>query len=114
MSSYRYDWQPCVDRMIQNYPHRLQELEILGNQMPRAKRQELEAVREAVADLGQRPGGSEKLEFIRALYWSGSSAKVAVGAAASYCGVPEETATRWHRGIVQLVGKRFGYLWPWE
>lgn len=133
MSKPRYRWWGFARNMIRDYPGLKKEYEDLHQQnmtanntgMPKgggagrtveciALRQlgpddqkVYDAVTRAVEITGLWPGGQERLELIRLMYWV--RRPMTAKSAAVLLHIADVTAKRWHGDFVRLVGKCYGY-----
>lgn len=133
MSSPRYDWWPYVKGMIRRYPDLLQRAQELKQtsitarlegmpgsgrvsdptadaalrELPVINRRELEAVQEALDELGRCKDGAKRMEMVRMVFWRRTHTLAGV---AMQMGMSERTIQEWHRELIRSVAKKFGLL----
>ena len=133
MSSPRYDWWPYVKGMIRRYPDLLQRAQELKQtsitarlegipgsgrvsdptadaalrELPEINRRELDAVQEALDELGQCRDGAKRMEMVRMVFWRRTHTLAGV---AMQMGMSERTVRQWHRELIRSVAKKFGLL----
>ena len=134
MSSPKYDWWQSAIWAIRNYPARKTEYDELHTvsltaqmsgmpsgtnvsrttetialrTMPPAKQREYDAVSRAIEITKLLPGGEERLELIKRVYWSGK--KKSLYQVIPQLHIGETTGKRWHARFVRLVGECLGYM----
>ena len=133
MSSPRYDWWPYVKGMIRRYPDLLQRAQELKQtsitarlegmpgsgrvsdptadaalrELPEINRRELDAVQEALDEMGQCRDGAKRMEMVRMVFWRRTHTLAGV---AMQMGMGERTVRQWHRELIRSVAKKFGLL----
>lgn len=133
MSKPRYIWWSYAKAMIRQYPHLKKEYEdiheqkitasisgmpggggasratenITLRQLPGIKQREFDAVDLAVRYTKNMPNGKDRLKIISLVYWKEC---ITIDGAAQRIPCSKETAWRYHRDFVRLVGKSYGLL----
>ncbi len=131
MSSPRYIWWSYAKAMIRQYPDLKREYEDLHSQKVTAdtssitggggasrttelvslrqltpsKQKEFDAVDQAIRKTRQMPSGKDRLKIISLVYWK---ERLTIEGAAMRIPCSKETAWRYHRDFVRLVGKSHG------
>lgn len=133
MSKPRYGWWPYVKNMIYSYPSlctlhqqaltqqitptysglsggsegsRKTEQTVVRASTQTAAR-EYEAVHLAIQETRQLPGGAERLQLIRLVYWKRSHTLTGAALAVH---VSFPTAKRWHGEFIRRVARNYGLL----
>lgn len=133
MSKPRYIWWSYAKAMIRQYPGLKEEYENLHQQnitasitgmprggsatrttetislrqLPPSKQKEFDAVDQAIKHTKKMPNGKERLKVISLVYWK---AALTIEGAAQKIPCSKETAWRYHRDFVRLVGKSYGLI----
>lgn len=76
-------------------------------ELPTVAMREYEAVRLAISQTLQLNGGKERLHLIDIVFWRRTHT---LQGAAIRCHVSYDTAVRWHREFICLVGVNFGLI----
>ena len=131
MSKPRYIWWSYAKAMIRQYPELKKEYEdlhrqnitasmtgmpgggtasrttetVILRQLAPAKQREFDAVDNAVRQTRRMPNGKERLKVISLVYWKEG---LTIEGAAQRIPCSKETAWRYHRDFVRLVGKSHG------
>lgn len=131
MSKPRYIWWSYAKAMIRQYPELKKEYaelhrqsitpamtgmpgcntasrktEVIAlRQLPPAKQKEFDAVDQAIQRTKKMPNGKDRLEIIALVYWK---ERMTIEGAALRIPCSKETAWRYHRDFVRLVGKNHG------
>lgn len=127
MSKPRYDWWGHIQNVIRAYPSLKKEYDALHQQsvtanlsgmpgsgcvsrgtesvaireLPRPKQIRYEAVKSAIEATERLKNGKERLNMVKAAYWSNK--KVTLAGAAYEINVSYDTAVNYHRDFVMLV-----------
>lgn len=133
MSKPRYGWWSYVKDMICRYPALCESHSLLLAQkvtptysaqpggggsgrtteqttvraMTRNAAREYEAVHLAIQETRQLPGGAERLQLIRLVYWKRSHTLTGAALAVH---VSFPTAKRWHGEFIRRVARNYGLL----
>lgn len=133
MSRPRYDWWPYVKGMIRRYPQLVEEELALREppttaslsgmpgggkisdptpqaalrELPAIKKRELEAVRAAVNETRDLPGGEVRLKLVKLVFWARTHTVMGAGVK---CCVSDRTARRYHQEFIMEVARQFGLL----
>ena len=133
MSKPRYIWWSFAKGMIRQYPALKKEYEDLHQQnvtasmtgmpgggsasrttenitlrqLPGNQQKEYDAVDLAVRYTKNMPNGKERMKIISLVYWKEG---LTIEGAAQNIPCSKETAWRYHRDFVRLVGKSYGLL----
>ena len=131
MSTPRYIWWSYAKAMTRQYPSLKQEYEDLHQQnvtasmsgvpgggsasrttekvalrqLPATKQREFDAVDKAIQATRKMPNGKERMKVISLVYWKEG---LTIEGAAQRIPCSKETAWRYHRDFVRLVGKKYG------
>ena len=131
MSTPRYIWWSYAKAMIRQYPALKREYEDLHcqtvtatmtgmpgsgsttrttervalKQLPVAKQREYDAVDKAILTTQKMLNGKDRIKVIALVYWSNG---LTIEGAAQRIPCSKETAWRYHRDFVRLVGKKYG------
>ena len=131
MSTPRYIWWSYAKAMIRQYPSLKTEYEDLHRQnvtasmtglpgggsasrttekvalrqLPAIKQREFDAVDMAIQVTRKMPNGRDRMKVISLVYWKEG---LTIEGAAQRIPCSKETAWRYHRDFVRLVGKKYG------
>ena len=131
MSTPRYIWWSYAKAMIRQYPLLKTEYEDLHRQnvtasmtglpgggsasrttekvalrqLPAIKQREFDAVDMAIQATRKMPNGKDRMKVISLVYWKEG---LTIEGAAQRIPCSKETAWRYHRDFVRLVGKKYG------
>lgn len=131
MSTPRYIWWSYAKAMIRQYPSLKKEYEDLHQQnvtasmtgmpgggyasrttekvalrqLPAIKQREFDAVDMAIQVTRKMPNGRDRMKVISLVYWKEG---LTIEGAAQRIPCSKETAWRYHRDFVRLVGKKYG------
>ena len=131
MSKPRYIWWSYAKGMIRQFPELKEEYDDLHRQnvtacmtgvpgggsasrttevvamrqLPPIKQREYDAVDQAIRETQKMPNGKYRLKIIKLVYWTSS---MTIEGAAMEIPCSKETAWRYHRDFVRLVGKNYG------
>ena len=136
MSTPRYPWWGYAKNMIRRYPGLAEEYAALHQQgvtpaysgmpggggegrpleqtalreLPGVKQKEFDAVRLAIAQTRQRPNGKTRLDVVDYVFWQGHKGRRRLAEAAEKGHCSYDTAKKYHREFILLVGLFYGFL----
>ena len=131
MSKPRYIWWSYAKAMIRQFPELKREYDDLHQQnitasmtgmpggggasrttetialkqLPPTKQKEYDSVEKAIRHTRRMPNGKDRLKVIKLVYWG---EQLTIEGAAQRIPCSKETAWRYHRDFVRLVGKCHG------